>query len=172
MIKLMEMLLEDMGIDVADAIFAKYDINHASSLPKEQLKAVYKELALKFHPDKGGNNEDMKYINAAYDVLKTATAPTSPTTFYSSPPDWPAHKTYPKNPKTKHTYTTKMNVEFRSVLNGRLLHQGQCDQIDFMAILNKLKNAKVYTEVEGNIIYVDVAGFSRILPDLLHFFKE
>ena len=169
MINLMELLLEDMGVDVAETIFTKYGVPHASSLPKDQLKAVYKQLVLKYHPDKGGDTNAMQYINAAYDVLKTS----EPLTHVPSNPDiWPSHRTYPKDPKTKGAYTTKFNVQFRSVLTGNMLYEGECDQIDFVAILNKLKTAKVYTEVEGNSVYVDAKGFSRILPDLLHFFKE
>lgn len=33
----------------------------------EQLKAEYKRLALKYHPDRGGDEETMKAINAEYD---------------------------------------------------------------------------------------------------------
>ena len=165
----MELLIESMGIDVAETIFAKYGIPHASSLPKDQLKAVYKQLVLQFHPDKGGDTHAMQYINAAYDVLKDAT----PITHVPPNPNiWPSHRTYPKDPKTKQSYTEKFNIEFRSVLNGRLVYQGKCDQIDFMAILNKLKTAKIYTEIEGNVVYVDVNGFSRILPELIHFFTD
>ena len=36
----------------------------------EQLKAAYKKLAVQHHPDRGGNTEVMKDINAAYDSLK------------------------------------------------------------------------------------------------------
>lgn len=42
--------------------------------PKEKtdagLKAAYKEACLKHHPDKGGDVEIMKLVNAAYDFLK------------------------------------------------------------------------------------------------------
>ncbi len=42
--------------------------------PKEKseagLKKAYKEAAIKNHPDKGGNLEIMKLVNAAYDFLK------------------------------------------------------------------------------------------------------
>lgn len=36
---------------------------------KEQILKAYKELALKYHPDKGGTEEQMKLINAAKDFL-------------------------------------------------------------------------------------------------------
>eukprot|EP01026_Neomeris_dumetosa_P000852 TRINITY_DN10200_c0_g1_i3.p1 TRINITY_DN10200_c0_g1~~TRINITY_DN10200_c0_g1_i3.p1 ORF type:complete len:393 (-),score=62.80 TRINITY_DN10200_c0_g1_i3:16-1194(-) len=36
----------------------------------EQLKKAHRKLALKFHPDKGGDAEKFQEINQAYDVLK------------------------------------------------------------------------------------------------------
>lgn len=167
MIRLKDILLEGMTPDVADTIFAKFGIEKASSLDKGKLKDYYIALVKKHHPDAGGSDEDMRYINAAYDVLKDAEPPDT-----SEPADLWAGRTVPKDPKTKHMYTTKFTVQFRSVLSGKLLYQGKLDQIDFTAILNKLKQARVYTEVEGNNVYVDVKGFSSILPDLTHFFRE
>ena len=42
--------------------------------PKEKseagLKAAYRKASLKYHPDKGGDVELMKLVNAAYDFLK------------------------------------------------------------------------------------------------------
>ena len=35
----------------------------------EDLKKQYRELALKYHPDRGGSNEAMKAINSEYDEL-------------------------------------------------------------------------------------------------------
>jgi curved DNA-binding protein CbpA len=35
----------------------------------EALKKQYRELAFKYHPDKGGSNEEMKAVNAEYDTL-------------------------------------------------------------------------------------------------------
>jgi len=54
----------------ADDIFAKHGVKGASLMNPEQLKAAYKKLAVKHHPDRGGNTEVMKDINAAYDSLK------------------------------------------------------------------------------------------------------
>lgn len=34
------------------------------------VKDAYRKLALVHHPDRGGNEETMKLLNAAYDVLK------------------------------------------------------------------------------------------------------
>ena len=41
--------------------------NHPQTL--EELKKQYKQLAVKHHPDKGGNTADMQEINAEYDRL-------------------------------------------------------------------------------------------------------
>lgn len=35
----------------------------------EELKSAYRNLAKKYHPDKGGSKEDMQAINAEYDKL-------------------------------------------------------------------------------------------------------
>lgn len=35
----------------------------------EELKSVYKKLAMKYHPDRGGDVELMKEVNATYDEL-------------------------------------------------------------------------------------------------------
>lgn len=47
----------------------------AKATTLEELKAIYKRLALAHHPDRGGDVEDMKEINALYDeyfeTLKT-----------------------------------------------------------------------------------------------------
>ncbi len=38
----------------------------------EELKSVYRQLALLYHPDKGGKNDTMKCINREYsEILKT-----------------------------------------------------------------------------------------------------
>jgi len=39
---------------------------------QEELKKAHRKLALKCHPDKGGDPEKFKEINEAYDVLKDA----------------------------------------------------------------------------------------------------
>lgn len=70
MLRLKNLLLEGMTVDVADTIFADYGVPNASTLEKSKLKDYYVALVKKHHPDAGGKNSDMQYINAAYDVLK------------------------------------------------------------------------------------------------------
>lgn len=73
----------------------------------EELKKQYKALAMKHHPDKGGNTDDMKSINAEYDALfdrlknirATATG-----------------KTYENR-----TETTETPEEFKNIIN-KLIH--------------------------------------------------
>lgn len=40
--------------------------------PPEVIKAAYKALAIKYHPDRGGDTVAMQAVNAAYDRLKKA----------------------------------------------------------------------------------------------------
>ena len=44
-------------------------LNNINTL--EELKTIYRKLAFKFHPDHGGNAEDMKQLNNEYDYLST-----------------------------------------------------------------------------------------------------
>ena len=41
----------------------------AGGLNPDKVKAVYRELSLEFHPDRGGNTEAMKAINLFYEKL-------------------------------------------------------------------------------------------------------
>ena len=42
--------------------------SHCKNL--NELKQMYRKLAMKFHPDRGGSDEQMKKVNAAYDLAK------------------------------------------------------------------------------------------------------
>jgi len=47
-----------------------YDVLHLlPSAPFEVVKAAYKALALLHHPDRGGDEEVFKEINAAYEII-------------------------------------------------------------------------------------------------------
>lgn len=78
MIKLKQLIIERMSIETATDIFVRYinkneadhiTVDDFSRFSKEELKSKHKDLVKKYHPDKGGNNEAMQWINAAYDVL-------------------------------------------------------------------------------------------------------
>ena len=62
-------LLWEMSRAEAEAIWRKHGAN-----PDGDLKDTWKKLLRKAHPDAGGNLEDAKLINAAYDVLKNPNA--------------------------------------------------------------------------------------------------
>ena len=49
----------------------------------EEVKARYRQLAMKLHPDKGGNEADFRELNQQYEhfVLKVAQAPDLPDIF-------------------------------------------------------------------------------------------
>lgn len=40
-----------------------------SDAPQEEIERLYKRLAVKHHPDRGGDEEEMKAINEAYGIL-------------------------------------------------------------------------------------------------------
>lgn len=63
-------LEEYMPITRAVDIFAKYNVPNADRLDIDNLSKMYRTIARKVHPDVGGNTEQMKYVNIAYEVLK------------------------------------------------------------------------------------------------------
>lgn len=68
--RIVDLLLERlMPVDAANT-FARFGVPGVLSMDKEELRKAYKQLVLKHHPDAGGEDDDMKDINAAYDVLK------------------------------------------------------------------------------------------------------
>ena len=49
----------------------RYDIEEASATWVEKLiREGHRQMALKHHPDRGGNNEEMKQVNAAAGFLR------------------------------------------------------------------------------------------------------
>jgi len=61
----LKLLLESMSFSQAKNIFGI-----ESPKSSDEIKKIYRKLALKAHPDKGGSEEKMKKINAAYEILK------------------------------------------------------------------------------------------------------
>jgi hypothetical protein len=47
-----------------------FGITSPEAVDKKSLKAKYRELSRKYHPDLGGSEDDMKKINAIYENLK------------------------------------------------------------------------------------------------------
>ena len=95
-----------MTPEVADTIFSKFGVPNAAELDKGQLKNYYIALVKKHHPDTGGKDEDMKYINAAYDVLKDPSVKTAR--------DTRGFDDYNPPPRTEDTGPTeRVNVEVR-----------------------------------------------------------
>jgi len=84
MIKLKSLIvLEKMSLGDAEKILIKYGIPNPMSMDKETLKKSVKQLALKHHPDRGGDTETMQLINAARDTLDDA--PSTPSSFNNRP---------------------------------------------------------------------------------------
>jgi hypothetical protein len=66
-----------MSYDEAVRIFQTYGRQSIEGLSQEQLKKLYRELSFKYHPDKGGNEDDFKKISVAYEKLKQGDRQTS-----------------------------------------------------------------------------------------------
>jgi len=67
---LTELLTEKMSREEAEQIFNKFGVKNVSSTPTDELTRIYKKLVKQHHPDIGGNTNDMKDINSAWDILK------------------------------------------------------------------------------------------------------
>lgn len=76
----------------------------------EELKKQYKQLALKHHPDLGGNTADMQEINNEYDKLFETLKNT--------------HKTVDGKTYTAQTETTETAAEFRDIINQLINLEG------------------------------------------------
>jgi len=128
MIPLKDILLEAMRPNVAIAIFAKYGVRNAAHLDKVQLRKHFMALVKKHHSDVGGDDNDMKWINAAYDVLK-------------------------KNAKDVIDVELKpedkiVNVEFRDVTTDEVLDAGQCNRHEYLEICRVIDEEGMPVEPE------------------------
>jgi len=99
----------------------------------EEIKKAYRELALKHHPDKGGNPEKMKDINAAYDTLSDEQKRKD----YDTPMDNPNFNPFGSNP-----------------FNG--FHTNPFDGINLQDILNNMHGFRFETNMRGG-----PQGFTR-----------
>lgn len=134
MIHFKDILLEAMKPSVAAAIFAKYGVRNASVLDKTQLRKYYLALSKKYYPRiEGADNEIMRTINAAYDVLK------------KSAKEVPDIELKPED--------KIVNIEFRNGATEEVLDSGQCNRMEFLEILKKLKEEMVSVKVEPPINY-------------------
>lgn len=64
-------ILTEKNMPIVDAvrIFLKYGID-PRNISKDELQREWRKLTVQLHPDKGGNEEEMKLVNSAYDSLK------------------------------------------------------------------------------------------------------
>lgn len=70
----------------------------------EDLKSAFRKLAMKWHPDRGGNNETMREINAEYASLFDKVKDTHRSTRADGP------RTYEAKEKTKETPQDFINI--------------------------------------------------------------
>jgi hypothetical protein len=68
------LIMERMTPDEAGRIFALQGVDVAG-MSDAELKAAYRALAMKVHPDRGGDVKIAQEVNAAYDLLKTGARP-------------------------------------------------------------------------------------------------
>jgi hypothetical protein len=76
-VRLMELagqpiLLENLTPSQAKALLVHYGVPEDAFHDDSALKSAWKKVRIKNHPDRGGNLEVAKQINAAYDVLKAS----------------------------------------------------------------------------------------------------
>lgn len=156
-IRLKDMLLEGMTPDVANTIFSKFGVKNASSLDKGELKNYYIALVKKHHPDAGGSDEEMRYINAAYDVLsKSPKATTSDAKYWNDLWRWrqedeiPPNRTYPKG-KAKGKLQ-KINSQFRFE-DETVFASGKSDYFDLLKIVQYLNSLQITVMFDPVIPY-------------------
>ena len=147
MIHLKSILLEGMYLDVAVTIFSKFGIPNASEMDKGELRNYYIALVKKHHPDKGGKDADMRYINAAYDVLsQSPKGATLDAKYWNDLWRWrqgdgpPPDRTYPKGKNKGKLH--KVNSQFR-FNNETVITSGKSDYFDLLKIFQYLKALKI-----------------------------
>ena len=130
-------VLEGMSVDDAEAIFFQHGVMGASQMDKGELKSVYRSLVLKNHPDKGGNTEDMQWLNAAYDVLRDAPVTDLGTSTYE-PADLFYGRTMPKKKATK-VMLEPIHGTFRDEYNDAVIGEGFYDFLDLVQMVKYME---------------------------------
>lgn len=105
-------------------------------MDKGELKSVYRHLVLKNHPDKGGSDEEMRWINAAYDVLKDS--PVASSVSQTDPSDLFYGRTMPKKNKTK-VMLEPVHATFKDEYNDAVLGQGWYDFLDLVQMVRYIE---------------------------------
>jgi len=165
-IQFKDILLEAMKPGVANTIFSKYGVRNAAVLDKGRLRKYYVALAKQYHSDVGGNDEDMKWINAAYDVLEKSAKEVSDIEL--KPED------------------EIVRIEFRTQ-DEEGLDLGQCNHTEFLEMMEKIQAEGVSVEVKPPVnyderkerwlmptvfIYIDADDFHMISQYIEPFFKH
>lgn len=120
-------------------LFAQYFIDcHTEA----EVRSIYRQLAMKHHPDHGGSDEDMKLINAAYqEALKAVDGTTT---------------TWTDNAGHERETTYHYNEEDETALILKMM--------ELMSLKTKIPNIKVY--LIGRWLWV--AGTNKEDKDLLN----
>jgi len=121
---------------VANTIFAKFGVPNAAKMERGALKNYYIALVKKHHPDVGGNNDDMRFINAAYDVLKD-----------------PIKLVIPK--EKMDARLQKISVQFRFD-DETVIASGKSDYFDLVKIYQKLKLFRITVMFDPHTPYDEV----------------
>ena len=124
-------------------------------------------LVKKHHPDTGGNDQDMRWINAAYDVLKL------------NAQDEPEVELKPED--------QVVIIEFQTP-QKEPIDSGQCNHSEFMEMIQKIDeegvgiyfypktnfydNANDKWLVNTIVIYIESDDFHTIFPYIEPFFKH
>jgi hypothetical protein len=136
MIPFKDILLEAMKPNVANTIFAKFGVRNASVLDTGTLRKYYMALVKKHHPDKGGKDEDMRWINAAYDVLSLNAK--NVTDVKLKPED------------------KIVNIEFRDIATKEVLDMGQCNRYEYLEICRIINEQGMPLQPKPKVNYNNV----------------